>query len=165
MGWRVVGFFRSSALWPRSLAGVQTMKPPKIRCLLLVLALGGMLATVRAQDMRLDEGRRAEYRQLNSACAELRDDGLKNTLASPTLGNLPSALGFTYSIPQQRLLPLDYQLTPLNVGSEDPLTWTVATEGGCSRQRLRAAPRRAPSGSRPRSLPQTRSLPTPAWSR
>jgi hypothetical protein len=50
-------------------------------------------------------------------------------VAEPVLGNLPDELRFTYSIPDQRLFPATYELTPLNVGSSYPLTWTVAAEG------------------------------------
>jgi hypothetical protein len=50
-------------------------------------------------------------------------------VAEPVLGNLPDELRFTYSIPDQRLFPASYELTPLNVGSSYPLTWTVAAEG------------------------------------
>ncbi len=50
-------------------------------------------------------------------------------VADPVLGNLPDALQFTYSIPDQRSFPAAYRLTPLNVGSSLPLTWTVAAEG------------------------------------
>ena len=49
--------------------------------------------------------------------------------SAPALSNLPNALSFTYSIPDQRLLPADHRMTPLNVGDSSPLTWTVATEG------------------------------------
>ena len=49
--------------------------------------------------------------------------------ANPTLGNLPDELRFTYSIPDQRLFSATHQLTPLNVGSSHPLTWTVTVEG------------------------------------
>ena len=50
-------------------------------------------------------------------------------VTEPVLGNLPGELRFTYSIPDQRLFPTTYELTPLNVGSSHPLTWTVAAEG------------------------------------
>jgi uncharacterized protein YkwD len=49
--------------------------------------------------------------------------------ADPELGNLPDAVGFAYSIPEEALLFDDYQATPLDVGSGGPLTWTVTTEG------------------------------------
>jgi hypothetical protein len=49
---------------------------------------------------------------------------------SPVLGNLPEDLSFTYSIPDQRFLLAARLVTPLNVGSEQPLTWTVTTSGG-----------------------------------
>lgn len=47
----------------------------------------------------------------------------------PALGNLPDAISFTYSIPYQRLFPAARRVTPQNVMSGDPLTWTVASEG------------------------------------
>ena len=49
---------------------------------------------------------------------------------SPVLGNLPDNLSFTYSIPDQQFLLATHLVTPLNVGSEQPLTWTVTTSGG-----------------------------------
>ena len=51
------------------------------------------------------------------------------TTSPPTLGNLPDTLQFTYSIPDERFLPAAHRATPLNVGSDDSLTWTIATEG------------------------------------
>ncbi|MEE8391201.1 MAG: S8 family peptidase [Anaerolineae bacterium] len=48
---------------------------------------------------------------------------------TPTLGGIPNALTFTYSIPDQQLLPAAHRVTPLNVGNDDPLTWTVAALG------------------------------------
>jgi thermitase len=50
-------------------------------------------------------------------------------LFTPTLGGMPNTLSFTYSIPDRQLLPAAHQVTPLNVGTNDPLTWTVATRG------------------------------------
>jgi uncharacterized protein YkwD len=50
--------------------------------------------------------------------------------AHPALGNLPTDLTFTYSIPDQMLFPPNEQLTPRNVGSSDPLTWEISTQGG-----------------------------------
>lgn len=47
-----------------------------------------------------------------------------------TLGGMPGALSFTYSIPDQQFLPAAQRVTPLNVGSHDPLTWTVTARGG-----------------------------------
>ncbi|MDY6875739.1 MAG: S8 family serine peptidase [Chloroflexota bacterium] len=47
----------------------------------------------------------------------------------PALGNLPNILQFTYSIPDERLLSTAHHVSPSNVGNDDPLTWTVATEG------------------------------------
>jgi hypothetical protein len=48
---------------------------------------------------------------------------------SPALGDLPDALSFIYSIPDQRLLSTSYQVTPANVGNDDPFTWNVTTTG------------------------------------
>lgn len=47
----------------------------------------------------------------------------------PELGNLPDSFDFLYSIPDQRLLPLSVEMRPSNVGSEEPLTWTVTITG------------------------------------
>ena len=47
----------------------------------------------------------------------------------PGLGNLPDSLAFTYSIPDQELLPASQQVTPLNVGNDDPLSWEVTSQG------------------------------------
>ncbi len=49
---------------------------------------------------------------------------------TPTLGGMPDVLTFTYSIPDQQLLPAAHRVTPLNVGNNDVLTWTVSTQGG-----------------------------------
>jgi hypothetical protein len=49
--------------------------------------------------------------------------------ANPALGNLPDTLRFIYGIPDQRSFPTAYRITPLNVGSSHPLTWTVTAEG------------------------------------
>jgi hypothetical protein len=48
---------------------------------------------------------------------------------APVLGNLPDALQFTYSIPDQRLLPASHRVTPLNEGNDEILTWNVAKTG------------------------------------
>jgi uncharacterized protein YkwD len=50
-------------------------------------------------------------------------------LIGPTLGNLPNALQFTYSIPDQRLLPTSHRVTPQNVGNADTLTWSITSMG------------------------------------
>ena len=47
----------------------------------------------------------------------------------PELGNLPDSLVFTYSIPDQELLPAFQLVTPLNVGNDDPLSWKVTAQG------------------------------------
>jgi hypothetical protein len=57
-----------------------------------------------------------------------RENGA-NLLITPTLGGLSDTVSFTYDVLAQRLFPADHQATPQNVGSGDPLTWTVAAEG------------------------------------
>jgi len=49
--------------------------------------------------------------------------------ALPALGNLPDTRSFVYSIPEQRLLSPAYEMTPLNVGNDDQLTWSLAQAG------------------------------------
>jgi subtilisin family serine protease/uncharacterized protein YkwD len=48
---------------------------------------------------------------------------------SPALGNLPGAVHFTYSIPDQELLPAAHRITPLNVGNSELVTWTLSIGG------------------------------------
>jgi uncharacterized protein YkwD len=45
------------------------------------------------------------------------------------LGNLPDAVEFAYSIPDQRLLPTSKQVTPRNTGTDETLTWEIAKTG------------------------------------
>ncbi len=45
------------------------------------------------------------------------------------LGNLPNSLPFTYSIPDQRLLPTSHQVTPKNEGNDETLTWSITIAG------------------------------------
>jgi hypothetical protein len=45
------------------------------------------------------------------------------------LGQLPLSLDFTYNTATTALSPGDYVLTPENVGSDDPLTWTITAQG------------------------------------
>ena len=70
--------------------------------------------------------------------AEMRDHAAGQTasssdtitlIAPPHLGGLPDGLVFTYSITDERLLSASIQVTPWNVGNEDPLAWTVAVSG------------------------------------
>ncbi len=77
--------------------------------------------------MWLDKDYWSGYWQYNNAFLGLPDETLESLFSPHVLGNLPDALSFTYSIPDERLLPTAHQVTPLNVGNEDPLTWTVAT--------------------------------------
>jgi subtilisin family serine protease/uncharacterized protein YkwD len=48
---------------------------------------------------------------------------------TPTLGAVPNALTFVYSIPEERLLADMLKLTPQNVVCDDPLTWGLTSEG------------------------------------
>jgi uncharacterized protein YkwD len=66
---------------------------------------------------------------------ELRNGG-QTTLSSdtiyldvPVLGNLPATLQFTYSIPDQQLLPTTHQVTPMNIGNDATLSWQVSKTG------------------------------------
>jgi len=51
---------------------------------------------------------------------------LRNELV---LGNLPSNVGFTYSIEEQRFFGEPKQITPLNTGGTAPLSWTLTQAG------------------------------------
>lgn len=46
----------------------------------------------------------------------------------PTLGSLPDEVAFAYSIEAGRLRPESRTFTPLNVGSDDVLHWSVSTD-------------------------------------
>ena len=65
----------------------------------------------------------------NGSGTVVSSDTIYLTTGSPILGNLPDALWFVYSIAEGRLLPASHELTPQNVGNDDALSWTVATEG------------------------------------
>ncbi len=47
----------------------------------------------------------------------------------PELGDLPDTLIFLYSIPQSKLAPATVALTPVDIGTHDPLTWTLTQTG------------------------------------
>jgi uncharacterized protein YkwD len=49
--------------------------------------------------------------------------------ALPALGNLPDELLFAYSIADMALSPASHTATPLNVGNDEALTWTLSQEG------------------------------------
>jgi uncharacterized protein YkwD len=49
--------------------------------------------------------------------------------SQPVLGNLPDSLSFTYSIPDQKLIPGEHLVTPLNQGNGSPLEWQVTLDG------------------------------------
>jgi uncharacterized protein YkwD len=47
----------------------------------------------------------------------------------PQLGDLPDTMTFLYSIPQSRLTPSHMTLTPIDVNTHDPITWTLTQTG------------------------------------
>ncbi len=47
----------------------------------------------------------------------------------PQLGNLPNTVVFLYSIPQSRLTPASVTLSPIDVNTNDPITWTLTQTG------------------------------------
>ncbi len=110
----------------------------RIYCLLacLALILSGAVATVEAQ-MPVGRGSPSLVGRgspslvgRGSPTEPPGSEALPSSpLDSPVLGNVPDALSFTYSIPDQRLLPAARLVTPLNVGDDAPLTWTVTTLG------------------------------------
>ncbi len=51
------------------------------------------------------------------------DDG------TTVIGNLPDALHFIYSIPDQVLGPASWSVTPLNITDQNPLAWSLTTQG------------------------------------
>ena len=71
-----------------------------------------------------------------TVCVEMRSGDQTSTSCDTiylrnerVLGNLPSDISFTYSIEEQRFFDEPGALTPLNVGSTLPLTWTLTKEG------------------------------------
>ncbi len=48
---------------------------------------------------------------------------------TPTLGNLPDELYFSYSVADQALFPRQIDLQPQNTKSSQPLSWTVSAQG------------------------------------
>ena len=75
----------------------------------------------------------------HTVTAELQDD--QQTVSSTddiyltvdgavtVIGNLPEDMHFTYSIPDQVLVPAFYSVTPLNLTDQTPLAWSVTTFG------------------------------------
>lgn len=50
--------------------------------------------------------------------------------AIPALGDLPDSLAFTYNLQTGHMLPSAYEPVVENAGSDEPLTWQLAQEGG-----------------------------------
>jgi hypothetical protein len=71
--------------------------------------------------------------------AELRKDAqtatstdtifLSSATPVPTLGDLAEAITITYLVSASRIIPPSVQLTPLNIGSPDPLEWDLTVDG------------------------------------
>jgi uncharacterized protein YkwD len=73
-------------------------------------------------------GERAVWVELrNGSQSTVSSDTIR--LTTPVLGNLPEALHFIYSIPEQRLLVATQQVIPKNTGNDVTLTWEVAGTG------------------------------------
>jgi uncharacterized protein YkwD len=47
----------------------------------------------------------------------------------PQLSDLPDTMTFLYSIPQSRLAPVSVTLIPIDVNTNDPITWTLTQMG------------------------------------
>ena len=71
----------------------------------------------------------AELRAGSQTVASSDTIYLTSAGSPPGLGNLPDNLAFTFSIPDQELLPAFQLVTPLNVGNDDPLSWEVTAQG------------------------------------
>ncbi|HEX9617122.1 MAG TPA: CAP domain-containing protein [Anaerolineales bacterium] len=54
---------------------------------------------------------------------------LTQNATPPALGNLPDAIQFTFSIPEQQIIPAYHQLTPGLVNGQGPLNWHVQSDG------------------------------------
>lgn len=52
-----------------------------------------------------------------------------DSLAAPTLGELPNNLVFRYSIPDQKLYPAFLSISPTNTGNQEPLSWQISSDG------------------------------------
>jgi hypothetical protein len=59
----------------------------------------------------------------------MSSDTIVRESADPSLGNSPDDVHFSFSIPDQRLLPDTKQVTPQNTGNEETLTWAITKIG------------------------------------
>jgi len=71
----------------------------------------------------------AELRAGNRTATSSDTIYLSVNSSQPFLGNLPNSLSFTFSIPDQKLIPQAHFLTPLNQGNSTPLDWQVTADG------------------------------------
>jgi uncharacterized protein YkwD len=69
----------------------------------------------------------AEMRKSGQSASS--SDAIYLDVSLPSLDNLPDAIRFTYSIPDQRLVPASAQVTPRNESSDDPLAWHITSAG------------------------------------
>lgn len=58
-----------------------------------------------------------------------RGSSLRTGQAANILGNIPKQVSFFYDLQQQRLSPAQLQVTPRNLGTTQPLHWTVVPSG------------------------------------
>jgi uncharacterized protein YkwD len=71
----------------------------------------------------------AELMKTGSTTVTSSDSIYLTPAGVPQLGDLPDALTFLYSIPQSRLTPASVTLTPIDVNTNDPITWTLTQAG------------------------------------
>ncbi|MGD9048233.1 MAG: CAP domain-containing protein, partial [Anaerolineae bacterium] len=76
------------------------------------------------------EGERTVWAEMRAGSSTVvSSDTIYLTTGSPSLGDLPDSLGFTYSMDEGRLVPPSYELRPRNVGSDDALSWATSADG------------------------------------
>jgi len=79
--------------------------------------------------LRSAGGTRTVWVELRSGNQTATSSDMIYLTAPATLGNLPDAVEFTYSIPDGQLFPRSYRVEPQNVGNDVPLTWQLSTSG------------------------------------
>lgn len=79
--------------------------------------------------MWLDKDFWSGYWQYNNAFAGSPNETIASLFASPTLGDLPHTVQFTYSISDARLIPALVRETVQNVTTGDILQWSISKQG------------------------------------
>lgn len=79
--------------------------------------------------MWLDKDKWDGYWQYNNAFAGLPDETLETLFAPPALDNIVEDVSFVHSIPEDRLLSSEWQVSLDNASNDQPLGWTVGTAG------------------------------------